>query len=209
MALVALGACGSDVPEPAPSRLDLLADPGRLVESAPETFRARFETTAGPFVVEVHRAWAPLGADRFYNLVKGGYYDSVYVHRVVPGQIAQFGIHGDRRVQYVWERSLLADDPPVESNTRGRISFGHAGPNSRATQVFVNLEDNPTLDADGFAPFGEVVEGMEAVDAFYAEYGDGPPRGTGPYAAQAANSGNAYFEENFPELTLIVSARLL
>jgi len=188
--------------------LAALVRPERLDAAAPDTFRARFETTEGAFVVEVRRAWAPRGADRFYNLVRTGYYDSVYVHRVVPGRVAQFGIHRDPRINYVWKDAIILDDSVRASNTRGRIAFAKSGPNSRTTQVFVNLSDSPGLDEEGFAPFGEVVEGMEVVDAFHDGYGDGPPRGDGPYPARAQAMGNAYFEEEFPELDLVLEARV-
>lgn len=186
-----------------------LVRPSRANETAPDTFTARFETTRGAFVVEVRREWAPRGADRFYNLLRVGYYDSVYVHRVVPGRVAQFGIHPDPRINYVWRESPIPDDPARESNSRGRVAFAQSGPGSRTTQAFVNLGDNTSLDGQGFAPFGEVVEGMDVVDAFYDGYGDGPPRGEGPYPAQAAAEGNAYFERDFPELDQILEARVV
>ena len=189
--------------------LNALARPGRLDATAPDTFRARFETTEGAFVVEVRRVWAPRGADRFYNLVRTGYYDSVYVHRVLPGRVAQFGIHRDPRINYVWKDAIIQDDSVRASNTRGTVTFAKSGPNSRTTQVFVNLSDNTGLDADGFAPFGEVVEGMEVVDSFYDGYGDGPPRGEGPYPARALAVGNEYFRTEFPELDLILEARVV
>lgn len=209
-----LAACGDgepreEAPEGPPRTLESLANPDRHVATAPDTFRARFETTAGAFVVEVRRTWAPRGADRFYNLVRGGYYDSVYVHRVVPGKVAQFGIHYDPRITYVWSQDPIRDDPRRMSNLRGRLAFAKSGPNSRTTQVFVNLTDNPGLDDQGFAPFGEVVRGMEAVDSLYDGYGDGPPRGEGPYPAQARAEGSAYLEESFPELDLIREARVV
>lgn len=180
--------------------------PRRLTESAPETFRARFETTAGEFVVEVHRSWSPNGADRFWNLVKNGYYDDTRVYRVVEGFMAQFGVHGDPVLGYQWRNAVIPDDPVVQSNTRGRVSFAKSGANSRVNEVFVNLEDNRDLDAEGFSPIGEVVTGMETVAAFHAGYGDGPPRGDGPYQAQARAEGNAYLDAQFPELTRILRA---
>ncbi|NIP59135.1 MAG: peptidylprolyl isomerase [Gemmatimonadetes bacterium] len=186
-----------------------MAVPRRLDATAPDTFRARFETTEGAFVVEVRRVWAPRGADRFYNLVRTGYYDSVYVHRVLPGRVAQFGIHRDPRINYVWRDAIIQDDTVAASNTRGRVTFAKSGPNSRTTQVFINLSDNTGLDQNGFAPFGEVVDGMEVVDAFYDEYGDGPPRGEGPYPARALAMGNEYFQTEFPELDLILEAQVV
>ena len=213
VALAAAGCGGEGGEEGRPESGDRipagLVYPDRATETAPDTFRARFATTEGDFVIEVHREWAPRGADRFYNLLRVGYYDSVYVHRVVPDRVAQFGIHPDPRINYQWRESPIRDDPPRESNTRGRVAFARSGAHSRTTQVFVNLSDNPGLDAQGFAPFGEVVEGMEVVDAFHDGYGDGPPRGEGPYPAQAAAEGNAYFEREFPELDQILEARIV
>ncbi len=200
------GNAGDEDPSEAPNPL---LRPGQFTETGPSRFSVRFETTAGDFVVEVHREWAPVGADRFYNLVKAGYYDDTRVHRVVPGFMAQFGIHGDPYVNYVWRSALLRDDPVVESNRRGRIAFAKAGPHTRSTEVFISTEDNAFLDEDGFAPFGEVVEGMEVVGAFHSGYGDGPPRGDGPYGAMALARGNEYLDEEFPELTIVVRATLV
>lgn len=186
-----------------------LVQPRRANETAPATYRALFETTEGELTVQVHRDWAPRAADRFYNLLRVGYYDSVYVHRVVPGRVAQFGIHPDPRINYVWQQAVIQDEPVVESNERGTMSFAKSGPNSRTSQVFINLRDNPGLDDQGFSPFGEVVEGMTVVDSLYSGYGDGPPRGEGPYPAQGAAEGNAYFEREFPELDQILEARIV
>lgn len=205
---LALTACGGEAPEGGsePNALSPIYFPSRLNETAPETFRARFETSAGEFVVEVRRAWSPNGADRFFNLVKNGFYDDTRIYRVVQGFMAQFGVHGDPTVHYQWRNSIIPDDPVVESNTRGRVSFAKSGPNARINEVFVNLEDNPTLDGEGFSPIGEVVEGMEVVDSFYDAYGDGPPRGDGPYQAQVRAQGNAYLDAEFPDLTRILRA---
>ncbi len=176
-------------------------------ETAPEIFQARLETTAGAFVIEVHRDWAPLGADRFYNLVKRGWYDGVRFHRVLEDFTAGFGIHDDSYVNRVWQNELLEDDPVTQSNTRGRVSFARSGANSRTTHVFVNSKDNSSLD-DRFAPFGEVIEGMEVVDGLYAGYGDGPPRGDGVYQAMALARGAEYFDAEFPELDRIERATI-
>ena len=180
--------------------------PGRLDATAPERFQARFETSAGDFVVDVHRSWSPLGADRFYNLVRNGYYDDTRIFRVVPDFMVQFGIAGDPVLEYQWRDATLRDDPVVESNTRGRVTFAMSGRDSRINQIFINYKDNRDLDAQGFSPFGEIVEGMEVVDAFYSEYGDGPPRGDGPYQAQVLAQGNEYLDAEFPELTRILRA---
>lgn len=206
--LLAVAGCGAPAGEAVEDGYPDVYYPGRMTAQAPESFRVRFETSAGDFVVQVERSWAPLGADRFFNLVSGGYYDDTRIFRVVTGFMAQFGVAGDPTLEYQWRNSYLADDPVVESNTRSRVSFAKAGPNSRVNQIFINLVDNTDLDGQGFSPFGEVVEGMDVVDAFYAEYGDGPPRGDGPYQTQAMAQGNAYLDADFPELTRIVSARV-
>ena len=198
------GDSGDDVPDD-PRLQNPLLRASQFNETAPESFRARLETTAGVFVIEVHRDWAPQGADRFYSLVKGGWYDGVRFHRVLKDFTASWGIHDDPYVNFVWQKQLLADDPTTQSNLRGRVSFARSGPNSRTTQVFVNYKDNSSLD-DRFAPFGEVVEGMDVVDRLYAEYGDGPPRGEGVYQAMAIARGGEYFDEEFPELDRIERA---
>lgn len=203
-----LAGCGAEAdPDEGPAP-DPLLQPANFTETAPESFRVEFETTAGTFQVEVHRAWAPRGADRFYNLVRAGFYDGIPFHRVLDGFVADFGIHPDPWVNAAWRQALLRDDPVIESNRRGRMSFSKGGPDRRTVQVFVNLRDNPELDAEGFSPFGEVVEGMETVDALYAAYGDGPPRGEGVYQAMAIARGDEYFAE-FPELDRIIAVRLV
>src|SRR6478672_10881279 len=137
-----------------------LSNPAALREQAPATFKVRFDTTKGPFVVEVTRAWAPKGADRFYNLVKNGFYDNVRFFRVLTGFMAQFGINGNPAIQAHWREAVINDDPVKHSNKRGTISFATSGPNSRTTQVFINFTDNSSLDGMGFSPFGRVVSGM-------------------------------------------------
>ena len=174
-------------------------------EQAPDAYRVALETSAGNVVIQVHRAWAPLGADRFYNLADGGFYDDVRIYRVLENFMAQWGLNGDPYVNQAWKSEYLVDDPARESNTRGRVTFAKGGLHTRTSEVFINYKDNTQLDGEGFVPFGEVVEGMDVVDAFYAAYGDGPPRGEGPYQAMAAARGNPYFDEEFPELTRIIS----
>ena len=176
---------------------------------APATFRARLETSKGAFVIEVHREWAPLGADRFYNLVTSGYYDGTRVFRVIPGFMAQFGIHGDPQVAAVWRDARIADDPVRQRNTRGMISFATAGPGTRTTQLFINYGDNSGLDGMGFSPFGRVVEGIDVVDRFYAGYGEGAPRGRGPDQGRIQAEGNAYLEREFPELDYVTRATII
>lgn len=177
-----------------------------LNETAPDMYTAVFETSEGTFAIEVHREWAPNGADRFYNLVNNGYYDDARFFRVIDGFMAQFGMHSDPLVNAQWTNKPIQDDPVTQSNTRGMVTFAARGqPNSRTTQVFINFGDNANLDEMGFAPFGEVVEGMEVVDALYSGYGEGAPRGSGPYQQNIAAAGNEYLNENFPELSYVIS----
>lgn len=183
-----------------------LLRPDNYMETAPDRYQVRLETSAGDVVIQVYREWGPIGADRFYNLAKGGYYDDSRVYRVVDGFMAQFGLHENPYVSQAWKSEFLVDDPVVESNTRGRVAFAKGGRHTRTTEIFISYKDNSALDGEGFTPIGEVVEGMEAVDAFYADYGDGPPRGDGPYQAMAAARGNEYLDADFPELTRIVRA---
>ena len=185
-----------------------LRNPAALNEQAPPTFKANFETTKGPFVIEVHREWAPIGADRFYNLVRNGFFDDVRFFRVISGFMAQFGIHGTPAVQSAWRAASLKDDPVRQSNKRGTVTFATAGPNTRTTQFFINFGDNTGLDKQGFAPFGEVVSGMGVVDKINAEYGEGAPRGKGPDQGRLQSEGNAYLNKEFPKLDYIKSATI-
>lgn len=176
-------------------------------DQAPAVYQARFETSKGAFVIEVTRAWAPRGADRFHKLVKSGYYDDCRFFRVIAGFMAQFGINGDPEVNAAWNGATLTDDPVVKSNRRGYVSFAMSGPNSRTTQVFINYDDrNANLDGMGFAPFGRVVQGIEVVDALYSGYGEGAPRGRGPDQGRIQALGNAYLNSRFPKLDYIVKA---
>lgn len=176
---------------------------------APDRFKVLFETTQGDFVLEAYREWAPLGTDRFFNLVRHGYYDGARFFRVIPGFVAQFGIPGDPNLSAIWTEQPITDDPVVESNRRGYVSFATAGPDTRTAQVFINLADNSRLDAMGFAPFARIVGGMDIVDALHAEYGEGPPRGRGPEQDRIEAEGTAYLEEGFPELDHIYRARVI
>jgi len=196
-------------PTPAPTPLPPLLDPEQATETAPDRFRVRFETTEGTFVVEVRRNWAPHGADRFYNLVKLGYYDGVTFFRVLEDFMAQFGIHGDPEVSRVWRYAQIPDDPVTQSNTRGMVTFATSGPDTRTTQIFINYKDNSNLDRMGFAPFGRVVEGLSVVDKLYSGYGEGAPRGPGPDQGRAQAEGNDYFRRDFPRLDHIETARLV
>lgn len=191
----------------AKSTASKLLAPSRLTAKAPDIFRVRFETSKGPFVIEVHRDWAPLGADRFYNLVDNGFYTDVRFFRVVSGFMAQFGINGNPAVNRAWDDATIPDDPVIQSNTRGMVSFAKAGPNTRTTQIFINYADrNSRLDSMGFPPFGKVVEGMDVVDALYSGYGEGPPTGYGPAQDQIQSKGNAYLAAEFPKLDFVKTA---
>jgi peptidyl-prolyl cis-trans isomerase A (cyclophilin A) len=181
------------------------ASPG-MQASAPAVFRVRFETSTGDFVVEVHRDWAPLGADRFYNLARSGYFDGVRFFRVIGGFMAQFGIHGEPAVAAQWRGQRIPDDPVRQSNSRGMLSFAMAGPNTRTTQLFINFGDNSRLDGSGFSPFGQVVEGMDVVDRLYSAYGEGAPAGRGPDQGRIQAEGNPYLERDFPRLDYVKRA---
>ena len=185
-----------------------LMDPAKLVGKSPETYKAKFETTKGTFVIEVHRAWSPNGADRFYNLVKNGYYDGVKFFRVVPKFVVQWGIHGDPSIASKWLKANISDDPVNTStvgNKRGFATFAKSGaPNSRSVQLFINLVDNDRLDGMAFTPFGKVTEGMGVVDKLNGEYGEGLTQLQG----RIAEEGNAFLEKNYPKLDGIKKATI-
>jgi peptidyl-prolyl cis-trans isomerase A (cyclophilin A) len=181
-----------------------LTDPAKLTAKSPETFKARFETTKGAFVIEVHREWSPHGADRFYNLVKHGYYDGVKFFRAVPNFVVQWGIHGDPAIATKWLQSNVPDDPVKESNKRGFVTYAMGGPNTRSVQLFINLVDNSRLDSMGFAPFGQVTVGMDVVDKLYNGYGEGLTKLQG----RIAEEGNAFLEKNYPQLDAIKKATI-
>jgi peptidyl-prolyl cis-trans isomerase A (cyclophilin A) len=184
---------------------ETLRDPAQLTETAPDVYRARFETSKGPFVVEVHREWAPLAADRFYNLVKRGFYDGTRFFRVRPGFVAQWGIHGDPFIQRAWRDASLKDEPVKQSNRRGFVSFTSEGsPQSRYTQVFVNLRDNADLDKDNFPAFGQVVSGMENVDRLYGGYAGAKE----PDGRRIIREGNDYLQKEYPRLDSIEKATI-
>jgi len=185
-------------------------DPSLATERAPDVFRASFTTTRGTFVVEVHRDWAPNGADRFYNLVKLGFYDDTRFFRVIDGFMAQFGISGDPAITSRWRTANIKDDPVKKSNVRGFVTYAQTSqPDSRSTQIFVNYRDNSRLDQSRFAPFGQVVEGMRVLDELYSGYGEGRPQGSGPDQMRVEESGNAYLDEQFPKLDRVLVARVL
>jgi peptidyl-prolyl cis-trans isomerase A (cyclophilin A) len=214
LALASIGFAADDA-KPAAAAPDkkpdaaTFADPSKLTEKAPESFKAKFTTTKGAFTIEVTRSLSPNGADRFYNLVKSGYFQDVAFFRVIPGFMGQFGIHGDPKVSAAWRGARIQDDPVKGSNKRGYVSFAMAGPNTRTTQFFINLVDNSNLDSMGFSPFGKVVEGQDIVDKINGEYGEGAPRGRGPNQGLIQEKGNEYLKASFPNLDYIKSATLL
>jgi len=185
------------------------SDPSTLTEKAPDTFNAQFDTTKGEFTIEVTRSLSPNGADRFFNLVRSGYFKDVAFFRVIPGFMCQFGIHGEPAVSAKWRDANISDDPVKGSNTRGTISFATAGPNTRTTQLFINFGDNVNLDGMGFSPFGKVVSGMDVVDKINSQYGEGAPAGLGPEQGRVQSEGNAYLKKDFPNLDYIKSASIV
>jgi peptidyl-prolyl cis-trans isomerase A (cyclophilin A) len=186
-----------------PAAKPSLLNPASLHAKAPELFKAQFTTTKGDFVVEVHRDWAPLGADRFYNLVRNGYFTNAAFFRVVPGFVVQFGLSANPEVNKAWEHAAIKDDPVMGSNKRGMLVFATAGPNTRTTQLFINFADNSRLDAMGFAPFGTVTDGMDVVDKIYPGYGQTPDQGL------ITEQGDAYIAKNFPMIDKIKLAKIL
>jgi peptidyl-prolyl cis-trans isomerase A (cyclophilin A) len=186
-------------PAAKPSRAALL-NPAQLNERAPETYVVKLDTSKGTVRIQVERSWAPLGADRFYNLVKNGFYDGARFFRIVPNFVVQFGLNGDPAVNAKWEDARIKDDPVTKTNRKGAVTFATAGPNTRTTQVFINLRANAFLDQQGFAPFGQVIEGMEVIEGLYAGYGEAPDQGL------IRTQGNAYLTKRFPNLDYIKTA---
>ena len=182
-----------------------LLHPETLKAKAPEVYEVKFETTKGDFVIQVTRAWAPLGADRFYNLVKNHFYDGASFFRVVPGFVVQFGLTGNPAVNKAWNSANIKDDPVTQSNKPGYITFAMAGPNTRTTQVFINFSDNSRLDSMGFSPFGKVTSGMEVINQLYGGYADAPTSHQG----EITNEGKAYLDKNFPKLDSIKKATII
>ena len=191
-----------------------LLHPAQLTGKAPDVYRVKFTTTKGEITIEVRRAWAPLGADRFYNLVKHHYYDQASFFRVLKDPrpfVAQFGINADPKVNAAWQQqdAIIKDDPVTQTNARGTVTFATGGANTRTTQLFINLGDNKFLDSNGFSPFGQVIEGMDVVDKLNGEYGEGAPRGRGPDQNRIQAEGKAYLDKNFPRLDSIVTGIIL
>jgi peptidyl-prolyl cis-trans isomerase A (cyclophilin A) len=192
----------------APAFSQALMNPAALKEQAPPVYRVDFDTSKGPFVIEVHRDWAPNGADRFYNLVKNGFYDNARFFRVIEGFMVQFGVNGDPKISAVWRDARIKDDPARISNKRSFVTFATAGPNTRTTQVFISYGDNSNLDSQGFTPFGQVISGMKVLDSMYSGYGEGAPRGLGPDQSKLQAEGNAYLASKFGNLDYIKKATI-
>lgn len=206
VACVALVGCSS--PEPAKKDAEAPKKEARQ-EKAPDVYQVSLDTSKGPVTIEVRREWAPVGADHFYNLVKTGFYDNARFFRVVRNFVVQFGIAANPQTQRLWENISLPDDPVKQHNTRGTVTYATRGPNTRSTQIFINLRDNrQSLDGQGFAPFGKVTAGMDMVDSFYNSYGDMPPMGQGPDPSQIQLRGNEYLESRFPRLDYIRKATI-
>lgn len=186
-----------------------LMNPASLILKAPAVYKAKFITTKGVFVIQVTRAWAPLGADRFYNLVKYGFFANASFFRVISGFMVQFGISARPAVTAKWNSAAIQDDPVTQSNKRGFVTFATAGPNTRTTEVFINFADNAGLDRQGFSPFGQVIEGMDVVDKLYGGYGEGAPQGSGPPQDLIEKQGKPYLDKNFPKLDSVKSAVIL
>jgi peptidyl-prolyl cis-trans isomerase A (cyclophilin A) len=186
-----------------------LLRPALLTSKAPATYQVKFTTTKGDFVLTVTRAWAPLGADRFYNLVRHHFYDNTSFFRVLKGFVVQWGISAYPPVSAAWSHAPIKDDPVVQSNLKGSITYAMGGPNTRTTQVFVNLADNKRLDSMGFSAFGQVTEGMDVVEALYAAYGEGAPDGRGPEQDKIEKLGKSYLDKDFDKLDSIKTTTLI
>ena len=206
--------CGDSAPPPPyvrPSDRPLFGpDAPEMKSRAPERFKVRFTTSQGAFTISVERAWAPLGADRFYNLVRARFYEDARFFRVVSGFVCQFGIPADPAESALWKDATIPDDPRRETNTRGKVAYATAGPGTRTTQVFINYSNgNRRLDQMDFAPFGEVTEGMSVVDKLYSGYGEGEPSGSGPNQKRMEAMGNPYVQAGWPKLDYIKKTEIL
>lgn len=187
-----------------------LRRPQTLSLQAPAHFLVRFETTKGSFDVEVNREWSPLGADRFYNLVRAKFYDGCRFFRVLPNFVVQFGISVDPAVSKAWKKTEIKDDPVKESNKKWTLAFATDGPNTRTTQLFINKRDNTAgLDRRGFSVFGKVTRGTEVIEKIESKYGEGAPRGKGPEQDRMENEGDAYIQKEYPDMDRIVRARVI
>ena len=215
--VILIGLIGAAIAAPSAQRPDrsdrsLLLNPDspEMNRRAPDIARVRLQTTRGVIRLELRRAWAPHGVDRFYNLVRHGYYDNTAVFRVLAGKWAQFGINGDPAIAQAWRKRTIPDDPRVERNVRGAVSFAFKEPNGRTTQVFINLRDNSaTHDREPFVPIGKVIEGMNVADGLYSDYGEQAGGGIrGGKQDPLFAGGNDYLKRNFPRLDYITKATI-
>jgi peptidyl-prolyl cis-trans isomerase A (cyclophilin A) len=196
--------------EKAPPKKNLLLEPTTKYDQAPAEFKIQFETTKGNFTVRMVRDWSPRGVDHLHHLVSSGYYTDIAFFRAIEGFMVQFGMHGDPKINGLWADTNIQDEPVKVSNKRGYMSFAKSNaPNSRSTQLFINLVDNSNLDGYGFSPIGEVIEGMSVVDSIYMGYGEGAPRGRGPSQGLINQQGNAYLKSQFPNLDYIKTAKIM
>lgn len=205
--LALIGCSSSDETKKEEPKKEAAAPPKQ--EQAPDVFKINLDTSKGPVVIEIHRDWAPIGADHLYSLVKLGFYDGDYFFRYVRNFIVQFGINGDPKTNNAWRNVNLPDDPVKQSNVKGTLTYATAGPRTRSTQLFINLKNNQALDKDGFAPLGKVVGGMDVVESLYSSYGDMPGMGgQGPDSAKIEAQGNEYLTSHFPRLDFIKKATI-
>src|SRR5689334_16419878 len=206
-ACLLLASCSSSN-ETKEAKKELTSSAPAKKENAPDVFTVNLDTSKGPVAIEVHRDWAPIGVDHFYTLVKTGFYDGDRFFRVVRNFVVQFGVNGDPKTNRLWSNANLPDDPVKQSNVKGTLTYATAGPNTRSTQLFINLKNNAFLDKDGFAPIGKVTSGMDVVESFYNSYGDMPPSGNGPDSSLIEQQGNDYLASRFPRLDYIKKATI-
>ena len=209
LAAAVIAVAGGAPATASPVNMEKLKAPATMSDKAPDLFSVKFETSKGDFMVEVTRDWAPNGADRFYNLIKYGYYDDCRFFRIVPNFIVQFGINGEPSLNALWQKANITDDPVKKSNLAGYLTFATAGKNTRTTQLFINLRDNTGLDGQGFSPFARVSSGMDVVNKLYAGYGEGAPRGAGPDQGRIQSEGNSYLMKDFGQLDYVKKATII
>lgn len=200
-----LAGCGGEAP------VEKKAAPvkARTDGPMPDVWQALFDTSKGSYVIEVHKDWAPKGAERFWKLVQMGFFNNTRFFRVRPGFIAQLGLSGDPQTNSLLNASVVDDDPVKQKNEKGTIAFAQSGPRSRRTQMFVNLKNNAVLDKEGFAPFGRVTQGMDVFDKLYSGYGEWEPPGRGPNATRILTQGNDYLDTHFPKLDKILRVKVV
>jgi peptidyl-prolyl cis-trans isomerase A (cyclophilin A) len=208
ISIMIAGCATVPTPQPKADVVKAIEAPEKMPEKVPDTVAVKLTTTKGDVIIDVHRDWAPVGADRFLELVKIGYYNDLAFFRVIRGFMAQVGISGKPELNAKWSMQRIKDDPVKASNTRGMVTFGTGGPNTRTTQIFINYGNNSNLDGMGFSPFGKVRD-MKAIDVLYSGYGEGAPQGRGPDQNVIQQHGNPYLKDRFPKLDYIIKAEIL